>query len=172
MLGAYNSEKGICLEHTNRKKQLPWSIQFYVWSIQIGFRGAYNSVTFSGNTKSMDPSVALSPLPRKREPALSQLLCGIAWARRQPTSPNILGGDIFCLCEYLQPDRVLERWGGLQTPCRNSTIGCPQNVTRRSPPKTAPEDIPQGYPQRDPPRVSFEDVSRGHPPRISPEEIL
>ena len=172
MLGAYNSKKGECLEHTIRLKNIFGAYSSMSWSIQFCFRGAYNSVTFSGNTKRMDPSVALSPLPRKRGHALSQLLCGIAWARRQPTSPNILGGDIFCLCEYLQPDRVLERWGGLQTPCRNFTIGCPQNITRRSPPKTAAEDIPQGYPQRDPPRVSFEDGPRGHPPRISPEEIL
>ena len=151
MSGAYKSEKTIalehtipCLEHTNR---FPWSIQFGYF--------------FRKHEKNGPLSCLIAPTPKTRACIVTASLRHCLGSPPAHES-QYTGRRHFCLCEYLQPDLVLERWGGLQTPCRNFTIGCPQNITRRSPPKTAPEDIPQGYPDvmlgGDPSRMPLEDI--------------
>ena len=123
MSGAYKSEKGYAWSIQVAKNKMPWSIQPCVWSIQGGVRGAYSPDTFSGNTKSMDPSVALSPAPRKREHALSQLLGGIVTGPPPAPEYHYIRRRHSLLVRICATRLCVAEVGELQTPRRNCTIG-------------------------------------------------
>ena len=148
------------MEHTSRKKQNAWSIQVG----RGGMSGAYKVVSVEHTTRTLFQEarkVWIPQWPYRQHPENASMHChsfsaALSLARRQPPSTIIFGGDILCLCEYLPPDCVLQKWGGSKQRAEIAPLDIPDNIIRRFPSRKGPEDIPEGIRDAIPQRVHFD----------------
>ena len=188
MLGAYNSEKEECLEHTIRFPGAYNSVLEHT----ILFPGAYNSVYFFWkHEKYGPPSGLIAPTPKTRAcivtASLRHCLCPppaheYQYAGRGNFLPLRLVAARPCVGEVGRAPNTAQKFHHWISPRKSAEDPLPKQLPRIPPrvsPTRSPEGILLGFPSsapRDfPVRKSFENTSReksfAYSPRMFPEDF-